>query len=373
MIRLQTWFTIIAQILLMGTVALPGAAGQNLIVYPGDATDNGTVNNLDLLAIGLAYNFTGPKRDSIQENSFAFLPNEAVPWDLQLPGALNAAFADCDGSGKVNFNDVLPVFTNYGARRTDIPVKEDLFSAGLSGIDPVLGFDESALSFLLMPDDTISLPIVLGTQDIPAEDVYGLAFSVFSSGQFNPIKHFDFTQSSWVNDDGDRIFFYNNITPRRSDIGWTRTDRNQRDGYGTIGVSDFIIIIDVIDKVAPIQIWTDSIRMIDKYGNITALAGDTVTFQWHPNAFLPSTSVHETQPVHRISVHPNPADHWIHIQSDIPIRTTRLLNMLGQMVLQTQNINSNATNLHLNDLSPGCYILMVETTSGIERRIITIR
>ena len=372
MVHPTTISKMLVLILLLGGFRLSNTVAQNVMVYPGDATNNGVVNNVDLLALGLAYNFNGPKRDTIEGSNIAFVPNEVVLWDLQLPGGLNSAFSDCNGNGRINYEDAWAIYTNYGERREDIVVEEDEFVVGEPGLDPVLGFDKSGVSNLLIPNQSFDLPIVLGTEDIPAEDVYGLAFSVFTSAQFQAEKHFDFTEESWANDDGDRIFLYKDITPRRSDIAWTRTDRNQRDGHGIIGVAEFIIIVDVIDKVAPIQIWTDSIRMIDKYGNITALAGDTVTFQWHPSAFLPTSGVNEAGQIRRLSVQPNPASDWLHLVSDAPMQSAQLFNLMGQLVRQIQIPRTKIADMQVLDLPTGSYLLSVETETGLERKLITI-
>ena len=365
-------FPISAVVFAWFSLALPCVTiAQNLLVYPGDATNNGVVNNLDFLAIGLAYNFSGPARDTMGGNNFVFGPFEATPWDLAIPGGLNVAFADCNGNGKINYADAFAIYNNYGAIRTDIPIKEDQFVSGQVGVDPVLGFDETAVSNLLMPNQSFSLPIYLGTDALPAEDVYGLAFSVFTSPQFQAQKSFDFTQSSWANNDGDRVFMYKNVNAQRSDIAWTRTDRNQRDGYGIIGVSDWIIIVDVIDKAAPIRIWTDSIRMIDKYGNTKAVAGDTITFQWHPAAFPSSTNEAESLP--GLLVFPNPATHWLQLQSEDLMQEATLFDLLGQVVLERDLPNSNRVELHLPDLSPGFYWLSVKTSKGLLRQLICLQ
>ncbi len=365
-------FPISAVLVAWCALAIPCVTmAQNLVVYPGDASNNGVVNNLDFLEIGLAYNFSGPARDTMGGNSLVFGPFEANNWDLALPGGLNVAFADCNGNGKVNYDDAFAIYYNYGAQREDITVEEDQFIPGQPGIDPVLGFDDTAISTLLMPNQSFSLPIFLGTADLPAEDVYGLAFSVFTSPQFQAQKSFDFTQSSWANNDGDRVFMYKNLTAQRSDIAWTRTDRNQRDGYGIVGVADFIIIVDVIDKVAPIQIWTDSIRMIDKYGNIKAVAGDTLTFQWHPAAF--STSTTEAESLPKLFVFPNPATHWLQLQSEDLMQQATLFDVLGQVVLENILPGSKRAELHLPDLSPGFYWLSVKTSRGLLRQLICLQ
>ena len=82
----------------------------------------------------------------MEGSNIAFVPNEAALWDLQLPGGLNSAFSDCNGNGKINFQDAWAIYTNYGARREDIVVEEDEFVVGEPGVDPVLGFDKTGVT-----------------------------------------------------------------------------------------------------------------------------------------------------------------------------------------------------------------------------------
>lgn len=79
---------------------------SSIIVWPGDANNDGTANVADVLPLGLYYNSTGPSR-----------PNASVSWTGQMcpPGwnPQNAAYADCNGDGTINVADVLPIGLNY--------------------------------------------------------------------------------------------------------------------------------------------------------------------------------------------------------------------------------------------------------------------
>ncbi len=78
----------------------------SIIVWPGDANNDGIANVADVLPLGLYYNLTGPAR-----------PNASPTWTGQIcpPGwnPQNAAYADCNGDGTINVADVLPIGLNY--------------------------------------------------------------------------------------------------------------------------------------------------------------------------------------------------------------------------------------------------------------------
>ncbi|MFM9949281.1 MAG: hypothetical protein ACKV1O_15180, partial [Saprospiraceae bacterium] len=88
---------ILITLALLACAQLAGA--QTL--HPGDADDNGEVNQYDLLYIGYAYGTVGPMR---LEDDTEFSP-QAIPllWTQTFPNGLNYAYADANGNGVVDF------------------------------------------------------------------------------------------------------------------------------------------------------------------------------------------------------------------------------------------------------------------------------
>ncbi|MCH7691265.1 MAG: tandem-95 repeat protein, partial [candidate division Zixibacteria bacterium] len=84
------------------------------VVFPGDADNNGIVDERDILSLGLYWNLTGPARDS-STNSLQFAPSPghfqvlSEKWEPNV-----AAYADADGSGTVNADDICGVSFNFG-------------------------------------------------------------------------------------------------------------------------------------------------------------------------------------------------------------------------------------------------------------------
>lgn len=75
-------------------------------VWPGDTNNDGSVDETDVLPLGLFWRSSGPAR-AISGPFWQVAP--AVGW---LP--LNATYADTDGSGTVNQSDLLAVGLNFG-------------------------------------------------------------------------------------------------------------------------------------------------------------------------------------------------------------------------------------------------------------------
>lgn len=82
-------------------------AAARVMVYPGDANNDGMVNADDVLALAAYWQSRGP--ESIY-SSITFAPREAEEW---IPAA--ATYADTDGNGVINQKDLLPIGLNFGS------------------------------------------------------------------------------------------------------------------------------------------------------------------------------------------------------------------------------------------------------------------
>ncbi|MBN2103790.1 hypothetical protein JW835_07095, partial [bacterium] len=81
-------------------------------VYPGDTDNNGVVNALDVLPIGLNFLSEGFARDTV---SFAWGPSQAESWYPAI-----STFADANGDGTVDEKDVIGIGVNWGNTHSDI-------------------------------------------------------------------------------------------------------------------------------------------------------------------------------------------------------------------------------------------------------------
>ncbi|MDX1910020.1 MAG: T9SS type A sorting domain-containing protein [Saprospiraceae bacterium] len=345
------------------------SAQATLQVYPGDVTNNGEVNNLDFLHLGLAYNYAGPPRDT---SALDFSPKTALPWAFQFPGGLNMAYADCNGDGFVNyFFDAFPLYTHYGQRR-DSMVTEDVFLEGLAGVDPSLAFDTTNIPNVVFSGQQFSLPIQLGSSAIPVEDLYGIAFSVTLPPAVFDVNQtqFNFSEISWANPDNDRIWMMKKAASNRVDIGWVRTDRNQKRGYGNIGYADFVIIVDVVGLQQPYPIVIERVKMMDKFGNYATVAGDTIWVNVAPEALLADETPENTPAV---DVYPNPAGEQLFISASTEMQHLALYDMLGRKVLEQPTRRERRTELALPRLASGMYLLRIDTDRGVVFRRIQIQ
>ena len=82
-----------------------------IAVHPGDVDNNGTVNAMDVLPIGVYFLQEGYPRDTV---TFSWSPRIAPRWDL-----LPTTYADANGDGIVDEKDVIGIGVNWGNTHND--------------------------------------------------------------------------------------------------------------------------------------------------------------------------------------------------------------------------------------------------------------
>ena len=108
-------------------------------VYPGDCNNDGKVNEMDVLPLGVFYSMTGPRRDSLGEET-GWGPKQAVEWSDR-----RSTYADADGNGIIDAADLLVIALNWGSAQPQAnPIFPDGFdyrpyAAGLSSLLSNLG------------------------------------------------------------------------------------------------------------------------------------------------------------------------------------------------------------------------------------------
>ncbi|MCK4372010.1 MAG: T9SS type A sorting domain-containing protein, partial [candidate division Zixibacteria bacterium] len=114
-------------------------------VYPGDANNNGIVDERDILPLGLYWGNTGPIRGSVPDLTWAMAPVH-VAFQGERWEPLGGVFADADGSGIVEANDICGITENW--TRTHTLVDDDKNSGGASLVTSLDGVNESVLQAL---------------------------------------------------------------------------------------------------------------------------------------------------------------------------------------------------------------------------------
>ncbi len=318
-------------------------------VYPGDANANGIVDNEDVLSIGVAYGTMG----NVRPNANIEWLGQACPnWNETFADTTNYKHADCNGDGIIEATDVEVVDYNYGNvvnkaetshSATGIPLYIDL-----SMIDTLYG------------GASLEVPIILGTIDSPAVEIYGIAFSIEYDPSLIQDSLVEVTfDTCWLGDLGEDLLSFVKYFPNegRIDIALTRIDQINSTGYGEIGLVSAILIDNVegkdeVELDFPISI--TNVRLIDTYETVIPVSISMASF-----TFIP-TGTHNA-PLNAVEymVYPNPSKDrlFISIDNAAQIKSVQLLDVNGKAVYTDDGIQTSIDVSHLN---AGIYILSIE-------------
>ncbi|MFN8310202.1 MAG: T9SS type A sorting domain-containing protein [Chitinophagales bacterium] len=328
----------------------------NTTVFPGDADNNGLVENFDVLALGLAYGASGPPRastDSIQ--SFAWDPSSYINSN---PGA-----ADGNNDGIVDFQDQNEIASNYNRLNTAIVYQP----RELSAVEP----DGSLLELVALNDtvhdlDTLQLSLHLGSSAQTAQ-AYGIAFrleldSNCMRADLSEIK----TETSWLAGSRDSSLLFNHSLFTRNNLALVKTNHRASSGGGTI-LTIKIPVIDNIDGVIrpagkyPLQIIIKQVRLISAFDIAIPIAVKPIqlTMKKEPNG-IPAI------PENIWQLYPNPALSYLTVRSAETIEELYIVDALGREVLYAAPKANTETILLKNiGLPQGSYLLKIQTKNGV--------
>ena len=341
-------------IMLIDTLALCSAH----CIWPGDANNDGVANNFDIVDIGLNYNLVAVPRF---DQSIGWYAHSAQPWPSINN---NLAHNDCDGNGIVNHSDTTAVSVNYGLTHS----KGGSLSAG--PFDPVLHVDNPDST--LIPDSMYNFAINLGNMSIPANNSYGLAFTI----NYNPALidtnsvSIDFT-NSWLGGINDLVYLYKDFhSSGKVEIGLSRIDHSNVSGFGQIGTFGFITEENLVGKMFTdtfnFDITISNVRYVNAAGNLKPVNAIVDN-----NYLLPISDFKEAV---EFNVYPNPAENNLTLQilDESNDNYLELIDLNGVVVYQAEITNS-ITNIELNNYAKGVYFIRVVNDNGaaIKKVIIT--
>ncbi len=337
-------------------------------VWPGDANYDGVADNNDLLPIGLAYGNIGPARSQIDLGWYA---HNAANWIDTLSNGANYKHIDCDGNGVVDSNDTLAIIQNYAlvhAKNED----EEPWRA-----------NAPELYVRLVPDtthtgDTLYANLILGNTNIPANSVYGLAFTVnYDALVVDSTKTRATFGTSWLGTATDKISIAKDL-PANGQIkcAVTRIDHTTRSGNGQIGQVTFVITTDNINGkdfgYYNTRVWISDVLMIDNNGiELPLNAGrDSTLVEFEPlsvgNIKLEDNSM---------AIQPNPAANAVQLSvtRELIGAEIRLTDLSGRL-LKAMPVTALNLNINTSELAGGIYLVQAISAKGtITKRLIIAR
>jgi len=337
-------------------------------VWPGDANQDGIVNVLDVLQIGIGYNEKGISRTNASSNWEAQYTED---WQKWFANSVNYKHADCNGDGIINIGDTSAIKLNYS--KTHGTSSGNQFTSATDTI--LLYFDINKDT--LFNKESVRIPIMLGTDTMMASDIYGITFSI----DYDPLYidtstiKLDFN-TSWLGDITDTSLIAISIHLTDSsmiDVGIVRTDHENISGFGEIGGLSFIVIDNIDGKrtaAKKLKLSFMNVFVVDSIGNainIKALA-DSVSL-------LQSALRDHILLDNHVRIYPNPNSGKFNVEIETIGNTElqiSLSNISGQVIF-SENITGLSYNsqIDLTDHAKGIYTLkLISDAEVISRKVV---
>ncbi len=330
---------------------------SNQLIFPGDADQNGMVQHYDVLALGLAYNLTGPSRFSpVTANALAWQPSAFLSTN---PGA-----ADCNGDGIVNGADMEDINLRYG-NLVPFSTYYDVDTSRCFNGYPF--FIEYPNGDSVMDGDTLEVVIKLGN-DFTFQEAYGAAFTLQFDNSFvdgNGAQFF--TNNSWLIQGDTSIFFNrNNQAQGTLDIALTKTNHAPANGGGEL-LRARIPIDDNIDGIVSAPGWHDlnfqlnAPRIISEFNVVKEVC---LQAPLAVHVYKMPDNIEENGEL-AMRIFPNPTNGLVQIQSE-NIEQLTLTDLSGRLLYNGSfnRVSQCTINCKTMGLAAGTYLLQVKTTGA---------
>ena len=333
------------------------------MLWPGDVNNNGVVNGIDVLYAGIASGSEGPERPGASSDWQAQPLGEL--WTQSFSDGINYAYADCDGNGEVEEDDVTETikdnfFLTHGAL---IP---DTYSSGTPATAPLVKLEVQNSNIGI--NQTLIVDLWLGDDIMPIQNFYGIAIAMSYNPDFTLGSEWEFEEENpWYDPSGEnseKVFVVDEANGIM-ELAITKMDQQSITGGGK--VAEFSVVIEDIAfglQTDTLNLQIEKIRMIDKdFNTLSVVADSTFVIISRPNAT--STLVWDAS----VNVFPNPTKNAFSISSEYGILGFELMDITGAIVL-TSDVNQlygYATNVSIDAyrLISQLYLLKIFTEKGV--------
>lgn len=351
---------------------------QNIIdcdVYPGNANRDGRVDMEDLFAIGVSFGDTGAVRSNATNNWTAQSCTDwsASNWsgNMYLQDLVDKKNADCNGDGIVNLLDFAVLNQNYGQQVQNYSHNDLMMPVRTIPSDPLLSINPGPGNYFL--GTAVSLAIDLSAID-SVSNIYGVAARIYYDPFFIIPGSMSVTfANGWMGTEGVDLFglskdFYSN---GYIDFGAVRTDKQVRNGNGTIANLNFIVNNN--PGTIPFTFASDVKLITNNSFSSQEVFKPLNTGGTSIQSIV--TGINESENS-SIVFYPNPVNNELHlsVKNGTHISHWTILDVTGKSMMEGENSNSNASEFSLSTstLPSGLYFIKLETNQNPVLRKVTI-
>ena len=321
------------------------------IVWPGDVNADHTVDNNDILYIGIAFGNGGAVRPHASQ---AWTGQCAPTWDSTFATGTNYAHADCDGDGVIGYNDTLAVSTNWGLTHAKNSANRT------SNYDITITTDKAFYHL----HDTIIATLSVGDNNTPVPNIYGIAYQ-FTYSSAGSARIIGIDQSvSWLDR---KLDFKKVIQPSTAYLAQSRIDHIDTTGYGRIAVIK-LVANSALSLSDSAYLSVGSILALDKRGD-TVVINPSTKIVVVSSAALSIDAMTEEQ---SIDIYPNPNNGSFAVTQSAAGRVTMsMTDAIGREVYE-RTITDKVTSIDLSKLPDGIYVVRFSSAAGQSSKRIVI-
>lgn len=359
-------------IVFLSLTALPLAA-QPIVMFPGDANNDGVANQYDLLPIGVAYGQEGfPRPGASPEWVPQFHPQQ---WPVKLPvSGVNLGFCDSDGNGLIDSLDVDAIALNFDSMQNEalpppVPyvLPDTCFSCPCPDLLITFDRDTALINDTFYAILTLRYPTGLD----PAVGALGIAFNL----QYDPQNIKDSLTKVFPDTmPGDLLFvaatstlarFWRAVPPGNIGFGAAGKGANALWFTRPLGAVE-LVVEDMIIRSTADEFWMEAADfLILNAGEQAICLGkvevDTIVL------FDPLSAVRGPEDGEDgITVFPNPATRWLSVESpEWPVEKIECFSMSGARLEAGWSGFSYAVTLSLDSLPAGVFLVKIQSANGI--------
>lgn len=332
---------------------------------------------VDVLYHGLASGATGPVRPGATTD-WEGQPI-GLPWSQNFPNGLNYAFADGDGNGVVDDEDLdEAIRENFGEQHG--VVTPDGFANAAPGSGPTLRLQPT--SGVVETDGLITIDLFLEGNGAPLTDFYGIALQMSyrtTGGSETGDLDFAVADMPWydptVATTNSLEFYFSDDDAQTASLALVRKDQQTVSGEGLLGrfsvVIEDIIAIEAVDTFI---LSIDSVLVVGEGLMPQAVVVDqTLVIVADDPSSVTATAEPRPEEWKPLLIYPNPVRSRCRVVTALTVEAWQLVDLTGRTYAPSTAI-PNGTDYELtlpSGLPAGVYFLRAITTKGIlQQRIL---
>ncbi len=300
---------------------------RDVTVWPGDTNNDGTVNQADVLPLGLCWDHTGPIRANASMN---WTRQICPPWT-----PLSCAYADANGDGKVTEADVLAIGLNWGKTHTAASA-----FASSESLEKAADQAGSVIQPEVSPSGlTINQEFSVQIKISEVSGLFGLAFEL-AYDQPNLLQILSVEPDAFLGSD---VIFYSNIEARSGKIA---IGISRKAGQASVNGAGSVIRVKAkiaanATAGAKINFSLQNVVANDANGTVMSLTPQVASLTVGSTTGIEANGETSAPTSYRLlQNHPNPFTAGTLIKYEIPQAgpvLVKIYNLAGQEILEIVN------------------------------------